>query len=183
NDSGQIVGVYWDAGHVENGTLEHNHGFLLDQGSYTTLDVPGATYTQAYAISASGHIVGYSSATGAFLLDQGSYTTLDVPGSNGSYHTYANGINASGHIVGFYYAIEGGSYGFLLENGSYTRLEAPDASVRISEVSANGINALGQIVGYYKDGTIYHGFMLDNDSYTPVDVPGSDHTFASGINA
>jgi hypothetical protein len=34
NASGQIVGVYWD------GTA--GHGFLLDQGNYTTLDVPGA---------------------------------------------------------------------------------------------------------------------------------------------
>jgi uncharacterized membrane protein len=35
------------------------HAFLLDQGSYTTLDVPGAYTTQATGINASGHIVGY----------------------------------------------------------------------------------------------------------------------------
>ena len=33
NDSGQIVGWYADATHI--------HGFLLDNGNYTTLDVPG----------------------------------------------------------------------------------------------------------------------------------------------
>jgi hypothetical protein len=36
------------------------HGFLLDHGTYTTLDGPGATYTQAYGISDSAQIVGYT---------------------------------------------------------------------------------------------------------------------------
>jgi hypothetical protein len=41
------VGWYDDAA--------RRHGFLLDQGSYTTLDVPGAYYyTEAYGINASG---------------------------------------------------------------------------------------------------------------------------------
>ena len=61
NASGQIVGsVYTDAG----------YGFLLDNGSYTTLDVPGSIHpqqfnendgslgTQAYGINDSGQIVG-----------------------------------------------------------------------------------------------------------------------------
>jgi uncharacterized membrane protein len=47
NSSGQIVGAY------------DGHGFLLDQGHYTTLDVPGSTWTEAYGINASGQIVGY----------------------------------------------------------------------------------------------------------------------------
>jgi uncharacterized membrane protein len=52
NTSGQIVGNYGDpAGNV--------HGFLLDQGSYTTLDVPGSIETEANGINASGQIVGW----------------------------------------------------------------------------------------------------------------------------
>jgi probable HAF family extracellular repeat protein len=35
------------------------HGFLLDQGSYSTLDVPGSDWTEAHGINASGQIVGY----------------------------------------------------------------------------------------------------------------------------
>jgi probable HAF family extracellular repeat protein len=76
NDSGQIVGVYRDA--------VGSHGFLFENGSYTTLDVPGSTYTEAHGINASGQIVGnYSDGhtTHGFLLDNGTYTTLDVPGS------------------------------------------------------------------------------------------------------
>jgi probable HAF family extracellular repeat protein len=111
NASGQIVGVY-DANDVY-GPL---HGFLYDQGSYTTLDVPGASRTGASGINASGQIVGwYGDAVGVhgFLLDQGSYTTLDVPGSTtGDWGTRASGINASGQIVG-YYGDVAGIHGFL----------------------------------------------------------------------
>jgi uncharacterized membrane protein len=57
NASGQIVGSYWDG--------STNHGFLLDQGIYTTIDVPGAYSTSAYGINDSGQIVGsYSDAFG-----------------------------------------------------------------------------------------------------------------------
>ena len=50
NDSGQIVGVY---------SAARGHGFLLDQGSYTTLDVPGSWETYAFGFNASGQIVGW----------------------------------------------------------------------------------------------------------------------------
>jgi probable HAF family extracellular repeat protein len=106
NDSGQIVGSYQDAAGNE-------HGLLLDQGSYTTLDVPGSKGTTATGINASGQIVGqYQDAAykvHGFLLDQGSYTTLDVPGAT---YTQATGINASGQIVG-YYGDPVGVHGFL----------------------------------------------------------------------
>jgi probable HAF family extracellular repeat protein len=56
NNSGQIVGSY-DAGG------QHYHGFLLNQGSYTTLDPPGSSpsffgLTGAHGINDSGQIVG-----------------------------------------------------------------------------------------------------------------------------
>src|SRR5262245_16553476 len=66
NDSGKIVGWY------------ASHGFLLDQSSYTRLDMPGSTgNTIASGINASGQIVGYYGYTHedfdvhGFLLDQG----------------------------------------------------------------------------------------------------------------
>jgi uncharacterized membrane protein len=45
------VGYYYDAD-------GKGHGFLLDNGSYTTLDPPGSTYTQANGINDSRQIVG-----------------------------------------------------------------------------------------------------------------------------
>jgi probable HAF family extracellular repeat protein len=81
---------------------DRTHGFLLDNGSYTTVDAPGLPNAIANGINNSGQIVGsYSDAAGdhGFLFDLGSYTTLDVPGSAG---TAVTGINDSGQIVGYY---------------------------------------------------------------------------------
>jgi uncharacterized membrane protein len=56
NASGQIVGTYLS---------DDYQGFLLDQGSYTRLDVPGSIYTYAYGINDAGQIVGeYGDASG-----------------------------------------------------------------------------------------------------------------------
>jgi uncharacterized membrane protein len=101
NASGQIVGYYYDA-------ADRIYGFLLDKGSYTTLDVPGATNTIAYGINDSGQIVGYYPdptygfpVSHGFLFDQGSYTLLTVPDLSGSTAgTFPTGINAMGQIVG-----------------------------------------------------------------------------------
>jgi probable HAF family extracellular repeat protein len=56
NNRGQIVGVFADAGSVA-------HGFLLDNGNFTQIDVPqinfpGAPGTQAFGIRERGQIVG-----------------------------------------------------------------------------------------------------------------------------
>jgi uncharacterized membrane protein len=105
------VGYYW---YYDNKNGWNEYAFLYDQGTFTTLDVPGSEYTYASGINDSGQIVGYYydaifPYNHGFLLDQGSYTTLDVPGAG---FTNANGINASGQIVGWYYDAAG-QHGFL----------------------------------------------------------------------
>jgi probable HAF family extracellular repeat protein len=159
------------------GAGTRTHGFLLDNGNYTTLDVPGSSSTWATGINASGQIVGsYSDGTGShgFLLDNGSYTTLDVPGSTG---TWANGINASDQIVGSYSDVSGNAHGFLLDNGSYTD---------IGFNYALGINDSGQIVGvvevFVYDIWYVSSYLQDNGSVTRLDVPGSGETDVRGIN-
>src|SRR5262249_47353095 len=82
------------------------HGFLLSNGAYTILDVPGATDTEAYGINNVGQIVGsYRNSTGThgFLLSNGAYATLDGPSiSFPITYTVAYGINDFGQIVGLY---------------------------------------------------------------------------------
>jgi probable HAF family extracellular repeat protein len=159
--SGQIVGDYYNL-------LTGYHGFLFNQGSYTTLDVPGAFVTDPNGINASGQIVGYFSYTDqppfhGFLLDQGSYTTLDVPGAK---YTYANGINDLGQIVGAYVDAANNTHGFLLDQGNYTTLDPPGST----GTAANGINDAGQVVGSYVDaGGNVHGFVASPESVT-IDI-------------
>jgi hypothetical protein len=106
--------------------------------TYTTIDVPGATNTEANGINSSGQIVGdYLGANdtqNGFLLNKGVYTTLDGPGGNYVPDAGASGINAMGQVVGSYYT----GYdliGFLYRNGAYTTIAAG--------VGANAINNLG----------------------------------------
>jgi len=83
------VGGYLD-------TSRMSHGFLLDKGNFTTLDPPGAPFTEALGIGASGNIVGHYASTNGnqgFLLNKGAFTTISVPGSAS---TRAFGINATG---------------------------------------------------------------------------------------
>jgi probable HAF family extracellular repeat protein len=108
NAHGQIVGGFRDAGGVI-------HGFLLDKGVFTQIDVdiPGATRTEPTGINARGQIVGnFTDARGArrgFLLDRGVFTPIDVAGATA---TTAFGITDRGQIVGFFIDAEGVTRGF-----------------------------------------------------------------------
>jgi probable HAF family extracellular repeat protein len=91
-----------------------SHGFLLSRGIFSTIDVPEATFTEAFKINSRGDIVGtYDSADArrhGFLFSRGSFTTIDVPGAT---LTAAFGINPRGDIVGRYIS-DGVSHGYLL---------------------------------------------------------------------
>jgi hypothetical protein len=51
NSEGHIVGIYRD-------TAGQMHGYLLSQGMFHSIDVPGAIFTVAIDINARGDIVG-----------------------------------------------------------------------------------------------------------------------------
>jgi len=106
HDHRQIVGLY-----LAGGTF---HGFLLNKGTFTTIDVPGATRTQAGGINDRGQIVGDYLADGVqhgFRFDGGIFVTTDVPTGTA---TQAVGINDRGEIVGVYTSA-GRSHGFVLD--------------------------------------------------------------------
>jgi len=175
NDSGQIVGSYYDSTFGE-------HGFLLSGGAYTSFDPPGSISTQASGINSSGQIVGfyldYSGYSHAFLLSGGAYTSLDYPGST---FTRAFGISNSSQIVGDYANYTVSQLCFLLSGGVYSSFNFPDFIVTY----ASGINNSGQIVGFYPDSNESdnpHGFLLSGGIYTSFDYPGAAYTEARGIN-
>src|SRR6266496_1199309 len=82
NASTQIVGGYCDG-------VSNSHGFLSDNGIFTTIDVPGAVRGQAIGLNDRDQIVGsYVDIVGeplgldhGFLLDNGIFSTIDVPGA------------------------------------------------------------------------------------------------------
>jgi hypothetical protein len=94
-----MVGVYVDAGGIA-------HGFLLDRGVVTTIDVPGAVgVTQPFAIKNHGQIVGISSdgvRRRGFLLRNGTFTRITPPGAFIPYvvGTFSTDIDERGRIAG-----------------------------------------------------------------------------------
>ena len=99
NPRGDIVGFYSATGFTA-------HGFLFHGGTFTAIDVPGASCppffpcasTVALGINPNGDIVGsyFAGFTNhGFLLHRGAFTTIDVPGA---LSTQAFGINPQGDM-------------------------------------------------------------------------------------
>src|SRR2546428_14035363 len=70
--------------------------------TFSTIDVPGASSTEALGINNAGQIVGFfkdniGSGQHGFLYDRGTFTTIDVPGAAS---TIPYDISNAGHIVG-----------------------------------------------------------------------------------
>src|SRR5208282_155400 len=101
-----------------------------DLYTFTTINVPGAAWTNVNGINDAGQIVGWGSPTpgvqasgGGFLDVGGVFTTVSLPGAG---YTYPNGISNNGQIVG-YYGGTPGAHGFLDVSGVFTTINAPGA--------------------------------------------------------
>ena len=178
--SGKIVGAY---------VLGAVHGFVLNAGSFTTIDFPGAAETRVNSISPNGQfIVGnFSNAAGGldfgseypFVLNAGVFTALpDAPGSYpGS--TRAWGVNSSGQIVGDYLdPCFCNLHGFLFSGGTYTTVSQPG----FSTTSLTGNNDSGQIVGNSSNsfGAGQQGFLLSGGVFSPINPTSTAFCTISG---
>jgi hypothetical protein len=154
---------------------------VTGNGIVTSFDFPGASNTQATAITPSGEIVGrYIGADGVqhgFSLSGGKFHSITFPGAT---FTDVNWINPRGQIVGGYISSTGNEHGFLLANGKFTTLDYPNAQ----STNAFGIGASGEIVGIFGDssGTL-HGFLWKAGAFTVLDVTGATGSLPAMIAA
>ena len=104
NDAGNVCGFYIDNGGVI-------HGFLLVQGTLTTLNFPGSsvTATAALGLNNAGKVVGnYTDSAGShgfvYTINKNSWESIDDPEGlvDGTQTTVVNGINDKNVLVGFY---------------------------------------------------------------------------------
>lgn len=149
---------------------------------FTTIDVPGATLTNAQSVNHQGDVVGtFIDATGAqhgFLRNGGRFRAIDVPGARA---TFARGINDRGDIVGTYQRPgETGSdnHGFLLtRRGSLLALDYPGHLFTIPQHILND----GTVLGCYHDtdttGTM-HGMMFRR-GFSAIEMGMSMHNGAT----
>jgi probable HAF family extracellular repeat protein len=169
-------------------------GFVLDKGTYTGFDMPGARVgTSPAGINSRGVIVGKyndgTSPTGSGASEhgfirgpRGRFTTVDVPDARS---TALTRINDRGQMVGIYSNTTGrvgddpNRRSFLLARGEFTTISVPDAVF----TQAFGINNDSHVVGEFVDtsGT-GHGFLWKKGRFTPIDMPGSAYTAALDIN-
>jgi uncharacterized membrane protein len=158
NDKDEIVGRCWDA----NG---NEHGFLrrLD-GTFTILDFPNSTTSDAWTISDSGVIVGdYSDSAfnvHGFILNSDGFKTIDFPGAPDS---ALRDINERGDVTGIYADFDFRLHSFLFKNGIFTSIDFPGAA----DTGQVDIDNRGFMAGDYDDASgINHGFVaLDRNRH------------------
>jgi len=96
-----VAGVL--AGLGKGAMAQKVQGFLYDGRTFSTIDVPGASYTEATGINDAGQIVGFfvdSKGVHGFLDVKGTLSTIAFPGGGYTAYTEAAGINNAGQIVG-----------------------------------------------------------------------------------
>lgn len=187
NDRGDITGQWGDA----NGFF---HGFLLRDGFFTILDVPGATDTYALGVNESGLVAGYWDlldpygnplAIYGFTWKNGAFldTQINFSGAAGS---APFGVNARGDLSGvwvpdFFSGIE---HGFVCpKSAPCFSYDAPVPGT-VPFTDGKEINARGQVVGIHiGDDGIWHSYLMSGTTFTELDFPGSTGTGAFGINS
>jgi probable HAF family extracellular repeat protein len=149
--------------------------FLLNNGVFTTINVPGANSgtTVAEGINDSGQIVGFfntGSIRHGFLDTNGVFSAIDFPGAT---FTEASGINSTGQIVGLFATSGGAPQAFLDANGVFSMIDGPDSG-------AGGINSAGDIVGSNMTLAIEHPFIDIGGNITVITLPFSNVLFSEG---
>ncbi len=179
NSEGDIVGGY-------DYNYPAGHGYLrTNDGTFSSIDPPGAVFNTADGINDQGDIVGWyrtvDNKRHIYVLSHGQFTSFDV--GDGSISTIrpqdsttASGINSAGDIVGNL-TLQGHTYGYRKSGGNITTIDYPGTK----RTSALKINDHGDIVGNYTL-SAGHGYLFKNGTYSSIDYPGAAVTFALGIN-
>jgi hypothetical protein len=164
---------------------------LADGPTFTSIDFPGATSTQAWGINLNGDIVGFyvsaDKATHAFLKSRGQFSSIDFPGAS---FTEANGISPRGDIIGDYAATLTGSgphHGFVLSReGIFTTIDYPGSTSSF----AWGMNSRGDVLGSYTFAdNVNHNFLMSGSQFSAIgqfttldDGPGASAIVVIGIH-
>ncbi|PYU59236.1 MAG: hypothetical protein DMG55_14150 [Acidobacteria bacterium] len=188
NDEGDIVGRY-QVGSV-------GHGFLLSDGTFTTIDYPGGISgtTQAHGINPEGVVVGLYTGHGtivggdafrtrAYLRDaSGNFTAIDFPGAE---NTFAIKVSPTGQVVGCYhhqgsdFAVSGGGtmHEYLYQSGASPSFAVPGTM-------HNGITRHGRIIVgvVFPTPTTFYAYNVEDGDYQLLDIPNFISSDARDVN-
>lgn len=157
NARGAIVGRYVDADGVP-------HGFLYENGEFTSIDVPGALMTLgARAINARGDIFGSfhdrNDVQRVYVLSNGRFDRIAHPDAIA---TAAGGINNAGDITGQWWNQNDRSRGYIRRDGRFYNVMGPEGTgdVHVRMAQDNGRVLVGHYISEIDGGTrgfIRHG--------------------------
>ena len=157
---------------------------------FTTVDYPGATYTDLRGINDNGQLVGIAQIGSAgsyfgFVYSGGVFAPLRPPSAGLA--AVALGINDAGVIVGSVSPTATGapSQGFILSGGTYSLFSQPGWT----NTEARGINSAGLVSGWSYSATGAVGFIYNPATQMFTDIVGTNLmgtpqpiTLAQGIN-
>jgi hypothetical protein len=152
------------------GSFFKHDGFIYDGSTFSPLEYPGATYTEADAIDGNT-VVGTwyrgGSANRGFIYNGNTFTPLDVPGGAVTIVTGVSGSTVVGYSEG---------RGFIYNGSTFTFLDAPGAPGGEGKGTFIGGVSGGTVVGWTGTSTGGHGFIYDGSAFTTLDYPGAFFT-------
>jgi YD repeat-containing protein len=169
-DGRVIVGAYYDSALAL-------HGFLLEGGSFTTYDVPGAADTELTFYdhgTYGGYYVSSAGAMFGFYVQGGELHTVAAPGEAnppaGS-GTELTGISADGTLFGDVFPAGNPAYAFSLADGTYSTIKDPGevGTTDLDGTAVNSASPTGVAVGgyTYTSGTSTVGGLVTGFIATP----------------
>jgi hypothetical protein len=181
NNAGLITMQYQQPPDSDFG--KNQHTAILQNGTWTVIDVPGAQSTGGTNANQSGQVALSYWSEGkpwqVMIYQAGTMTPAsEVPG----YPSIIPGaINDQGVMTGLT-GDDRGAHGFVGTLPQLRLLDYPGADGGYT--NGQGINNAGIVVGSYllADNT-YHAFRLDGSTFSNIDVPGeARHNIAAAIN-
>lgn len=171
NSGGDVVGAYYLGG---------DHGFLLRDGVYTTIDFEGNN-SSLTGINDNGQTVGTAAVAATdvvFLYDitTQSFTPLDVPHTT---FAVSGGINNSGDVAGSWYNAKVGQAGFEFDLSVYRIIDPPGKA----PATVVGISDAGRVVGYVTGiNATNNNFEFFAGQFKPLIIPDAPGATVEGIS-
>lgn len=153
------------------------------QLKYQSVDYPGATATEVFAVNDLRQYVGAereSDGTHFALLNEGAgFNRIDLS-ALGAIQSWAYSINSMTDVAGTYIDAGGVSHGYVHHaDGSIETIDFPGGN----NTQGYGVNDRGTVIGLYNDDAgVPHAYARIKGQFMNIDIPGGIATTPLSVN-